>query len=105
MSQTTIQIDSVDYRLFVTRESATYRVFWFCPFRDCYGSYRSEQLCSTKEEAFRLGSAAAHRHHMEAHAHREVDAEVAGVGSATQGDELRFPEMTEADIGRVRIFG
>jgi hypothetical protein len=68
MTESHLQIDSTDYRLFLTRESNHYRVFWFCPFKDCYGSFRSEQLCTTKEAALKLGREAAERHHASAHA-------------------------------------
>jgi hypothetical protein len=67
MTESTVQIDSTDYRLFVTRESNQYRVFWFCPKNDCYGAYRSDHLCATKAEALRVGREAAHRHHEQAH--------------------------------------
>ena len=90
MSETTVSIDTAEFRLFISREASQYRAFWFCPYGDCYGSFRSERLVPTKDEAIRLATTAAQRHHDDMHASAQDWFQAA---------------MSEADVGRLRVHG
>jgi len=74
MSEKLFPAGNADYRVHITRETGQYRAFWFCPHADCFGSFRSDELCESRNEAFRLGTAAARVHQQEFHAQQPADA-------------------------------
>src|ERR1051325_186754 len=88
MPEVTVSIDSTEFRLFVTREATLFRAFWFCPFGDCFGSFRSERLSGTREEALNMAKEAARKHHEESHQFV---------------DEWYHAAMSAEDVPRLRI--
>lgn len=72
MSARTIHVETVAYRVHVSRELGGYRGFWFCPHGHCYGAYRTTELADTKGDAVELATDAAARHEQENHSDTEA---------------------------------
>lgn len=67
VSNRTLTIEGADYSVFAAPEGGRFRTFWFCPFLECYGSYRSDELVETREAAYEQAAEAARQHHFKKH--------------------------------------